>query len=108
MIITAGKNVYPHEVELALASIPGVASAVAAGMADDVRGQRVVAGIVPSHGGVTAMQLKTGLEEILPWDKRPQQYFSLMELPMTDRGKVSRRILLDWIAASDSRVKRLA
>ncbi|MCC2661257.1 MAG: AMP-dependent synthetase [Arthrobacter sp.] len=107
MIITAGKNVYPHEVELALASIPGVASAVAAGMVDDVRGQRVVAGIVPSHGGVTAMQLKTGLEEILPWDKRPQQYFSLMELPMTDRGKVSRRILLDWIAASDSRVKRL-
>ncbi|MFJ5695705.1 class I adenylate-forming enzyme family protein [Arthrobacter sp. NPDC093125] len=107
MIITAGKNVYPHEVELALASIPGVASAVAAGMADDVRGQRVVAGIVPSHGGVTATQLKTGLEEILPWDKRPQQYFSLMELPMTDRGKVSRRIMLDWIAASDSRVKRL-
>lgn len=107
MIITAGKNVYPHEVELALASVPGVASAVAAGMADDIRGQRVVAGIVPSHGGVTATQLKTGLEEILPWDKRPQQYFALAELPMTDRGKVSRRIMLDWIAASDNRVKRL-
>ncbi|WP_457971442.1 class I adenylate-forming enzyme family protein [Arthrobacter sp. D1-17] len=107
MIITAGKNVYPHEVELALASVPGVASAVAAGMADDVRGQRVVAGIIPSHGGVTATQLKTGLEEILPWDKRPQQYFALTELPMTDRGKVSRRIMLDWISASDSRVKRL-
>ena len=107
MIITAGKNVYPHEVELALASVPGVTSAVAAGMADDVRGQRVVAGIVPSHGGLTATQLKTGLEEILPRDKRPLQYFALAELPVTDRGKVSRRLMLDWITAGDSRVRRL-
>lgn len=107
MIITAGKNVYPHEVELALASVPGVASAVAAGMADDVRGQRVVAGIVPSHGGLTATQLKTGLEEILPRDKRPLQYFALSELPVTDRGKVSRGLMLDWITACDSRVRRL-
>ena len=91
MIITAGKNVYPHEVELALASVPGVAAAVAAGMPDDVRGQRVVAGIVPSHGGITATQLKAGLEEILPRDKRPLQYFALAELPVTDRGKVSRQ-----------------
>ncbi|MBT2523502.1 class I adenylate-forming enzyme family protein [Arthrobacter sp. ISL-28] len=107
MIITAGKNVYPHEVELALASVPGVASAVAAGMDDDVRGQRVVAGIVPSNGAITAMQLKTGLEEILPKDKRPLQYFALAELPLTDRGKVSRSIMLDWITARDSRARRL-
>ena len=51
MIVTAGKNVYPHEVELALASVPGVAAAVAAGQADDVRGQRVVAGVVPPTAG---------------------------------------------------------
>jgi long-chain acyl-CoA synthetase len=108
MIITSGKNVYPHEVELALASVPGVASAVAAGMPDDVRGQRVVAGIVPSHGGVTATQLKTGLEEVLARDKRPLQYFSLEELPVTDRGKVSRQLLLDWIADDDRKVRRLA
>ena len=99
MIITAGKNVYPHEVELALASVPGVASAVAAGMADDLRGQKVVAGVVPSHGGVTATQLKAGLEDMLARDKRPLQYFALAELPLTDRGKVSRQLLLDWIAA---------
>ncbi|MDP9696062.1 UNVERIFIED_ORG: acyl-CoA synthetase (AMP-forming)/AMP-acid ligase II [Arthrobacter globiformis] len=107
MIITAGKNVYPHEVELALSSVPGVASAIAAGMDDDLRGQRVVAGIVPSHGGVTATQLKTGLEDVLAKDKRPLQYYALDELPVTDRGKVSRRLLLDWIAARDSRVRHL-
>ncbi|QHK19115.1 AMP-binding protein [Pseudarthrobacter psychrotolerans] len=107
MILTSGKNVYPHEVELALAAVPGVAAAVAAGIPDDLRGQRVVAGVIPSHGGVTAMQLKAGLENILPRDKRPHQYFALSELPTTDRGKVSRRILLDWIGSHDPRARHL-
>lgn len=107
MIITSGKNVYPHEVELALASLPGVAAAVAAGMPDDLRGQRVVAGIVPSHGGVTATQVKTGLEEVLARDKRPIQYYILDELPLTDRGKVSRQLLLDWIGEGDRKARRL-
>ncbi|WP_346925521.1 AMP-binding protein [uncultured Arthrobacter sp.] len=107
MIITAGTNVYPHEVELALASVPGVAAAVAAGQADDLRGQKVVAGIVPSHGGVTATQLKTGVEEVLARNKRPLEYFALAELPLTDRGKLSRELLLDWIARNDPRIRRL-
>ncbi|MBT2512899.1 class I adenylate-forming enzyme family protein [Arthrobacter sp. ISL-30] len=108
MIITSGKNVYPHEVELALAAVPGVAAAVAAGVADDVRGQKVVAGIVPAHGALTATQLKTGLDGLLARDKRPLQYFSLSELPVTDRGKVSRRVLLDWIENQDARARLLA
>jgi acyl-CoA synthetase (AMP-forming)/AMP-acid ligase II len=107
MILTSGKNVYPHEVELALASVPGVAAAVAAGIPDDIRGQRVVAGVVASHGGITATQLKAGLENILPRDKRPLQYFALAELPTTDRGKVSRNILLDWISSHDHRARHL-
>jgi acyl-CoA synthetase (AMP-forming)/AMP-acid ligase II len=107
MIITAGTNVYPHEVELALASVPGVSAAVAAGMADDVRGQRVVAGVVPSHGAVTATQLKAGVEDVLARNKRPLEYFTLAELPLTDRGKISRQLLLDWVAGNDPRIRRL-
>jgi acyl-CoA synthetase (AMP-forming)/AMP-acid ligase II len=107
MIVTSGKNVYPHEVELALASVPGVAAAIAAGMPDDIRGQRVVAGVVPAHGGMSATQLKAGVENILARDKRPVQYFALTELPTTDRGKISRNILLEWIGSHDSRVRQL-
>ncbi|TNB72345.1 long-chain fatty acid--CoA ligase [Arthrobacter sp. BB-1] len=107
MILTAGKNVYPHEVELALSAVPGVSAAVAAGMPDDLRGQRVVAGVLPSHGAVTATQLRAGLEEILARDKRPLQYYLLSELPTTDRGKVSRSLLLDWIHSRDQRVRSL-
>jgi long-chain acyl-CoA synthetase len=108
MIITAGTNVYPHEVELALASVPGVAAAVAAGMADDIRGQRVIAGVVPSHGALSATALKAGVEDVLARNKRPLEYFTLAELPLTDRGKVSRQLLLDWVAGNDTRIRRLA
>ena len=107
MILTSGRNVYPHEVELALCALPGVSAAIAAGMRDDLRGQKVVAGVVPSHGGITATQLRSGLEDILARDKRPLQYFVLAELPVTDRGKVSRNLLLEWIAHRDPRVKSL-
>ncbi|MFB9822265.1 class I adenylate-forming enzyme family protein [Arthrobacter ramosus] len=108
MIITSGRNVYPHEVELALASVPGVSAAVAAGMLDEVRGQKVVAGIVPAYGSVTATQVKTGLDGLLARDKRPLRYFTLSELPVTDRGKVSRQMLLDWIENNDPRAQPLA
>ncbi|MBO1269041.1 class I adenylate-forming enzyme family protein [Arthrobacter cavernae] len=107
MIITSGKNVYPHEVELALASVPGVAAAVAAGAVDDIRGQKVVAGVLPAYGAVSATQLRTGLDGLLARDKRPLQYFVLAELPMTDHGKVSRKVFLDWIKNHDPRVKPL-
>jgi len=107
MIITAGTNVYPHEVELALASVPGVAAVVAAGMADELRGQRVVAAVLPSHGGVAAVQLRAGVEDVLARNKRPLDYYLLAELPLTDRGKVSRPLLLEWIAGGDPRVRRL-
>jgi len=107
MIITAGTNVYPHEVEMALSSVPGVVAAVAAGMADDLRGQGVVAGVVPSHGAVTATQLKSGIEDVLARNKRPVEYFALTELPVTDRGKISRQLLLEWVDRKDARIRRL-
>ncbi|BCW58887.1 AMP-binding protein [Arthrobacter sp. StoSoilB20] len=107
MIITSGKNVYPHEVELAVASVPGVDGAVAAGAPDDIRGQRVVAGVVPACGPVTATQLRTGLDGLLARDKWPLQYYLLAELPLTDRGKVSRKVFLDWIKNHDPRAQLL-
>ncbi|MGO4432644.1 class I adenylate-forming enzyme family protein, partial [Paenarthrobacter sp. RAF9] len=107
MILTAGKNVYPHEVELALASVPGIEVAVAAGAPDDIRGQKVIAGVVPAYGAVTATQLRTGLDGLLARDKWPLQFFVLAELPMTDRGKISRSVLLDWIKNHDPRAQPL-
>lgn len=107
MINTAGNNIYPHEVELALCSIPGVEHAVAVGMPDDLRGHRVVAGIVPSCGGLTPTALTRGLETLLSRDKRPLHYYLFSELPLTDRGKIDRRMFVEWIDKNDARLDRL-
>lgn len=108
MILAAGCNVYPHEVELALTSIPGVASAVAVGLPDDLRGHKVAAGIVPAHGGITVTQIRSALPDVLSREKRPQLYYLLNELPVTDRGKVSRGLLREWIETGDARATHLA
>jgi acyl-CoA synthetase (AMP-forming)/AMP-acid ligase II len=67
----------------------------------------VIAGVVPAYGAVTATQLRTGLDGLLARDKWPLQYYVLSELPITDRGKVSRMVLLDWIKNHDSRAQPL-
>ncbi|WP_369047261.1 class I adenylate-forming enzyme family protein [Sinomonas sp. P10A9] len=108
MINTGGHNVYPHEVEAALGMLPGVAEVVVTGIPDDVRGQRVVAGIVPSHAGLCQTQVRAGLEGRLPPAKRPLQYLELDELPVTERGKVSRREFQRWVLEGDSRARALA
>lgn len=107
MIVTAVRNVYPHEVELALASVPGVSAAVVAGVPDAVRGQTVGAAILTSHAGVTRTLMRMGLEGALPQYKMPLRYFELDELPLTDRGKPSRQLLLEWISRKDPRVRSL-
>lgn len=107
LIITSGRNVYPHEIELALASIPGIASAVAVGVPDDLRGERIVAGIVPSCGPVTPTHIRNGLEGQLSRYKRPVQYFELGAVPMTDRGKISRGLFREWVLGRDARLKLL-
>ena len=107
MINTGGHNVYPDEVEAALASVPGVADVVVAGLPDDARGERVVAGILPSTGRLSRDELRSGLEERLVPAKRPQQYLELRELPVTANGKLSRRIFRRWILGGDPRVRPL-
>lgn len=108
MVNTGGHNVYPHEVEAALAMIPGVAEVVVAGVPDDVRGQRVVAGIVPSHAGLCQLQLRAGLEGRLAPAKRPLEYLELDVLPVTERGKLSRAEFQRWVLEGDPRARRLA
>lgn len=107
MINTGGANVYPHEVEAALAMLDGVAEVVVAGVPDDVRGQRIVAGIVPSHAGLGQLAVRAGLEGSLAPVKRPLQYLQLDTLPTTERGKLSRAEFQRWILEGDSRARPL-
>ncbi|WP_430334260.1 class I adenylate-forming enzyme family protein [Rhodococcus sp. ACT016] len=102
MIITGGYNVYPREVEEALAGIPGVADVVVAGLPDPLWGQRIVAGYTTSPGSsVDDHDVLAEGRLRLPDFKRPKVVHRMDALPLTPLGKVDRAAaarLLDALA----------
>jgi long-chain acyl-CoA synthetase len=90
LVITGGVNVYPTEVENALAEHPEVADVAVYGVPDDRWGQRVVATIV---GTASEADLDSWARERLAPPKRPKEYRFSDELPRTLTGKVRRREL---------------
>ena len=90
LVITGGVNVYPAEVENALAEHPGVSEVAVYGVPDERWGQRVVAAVV---GTATPEDLDAWARERLAPPKRPKEYRFLDDLPRTPTGKVLRREL---------------
>lgn len=50
MIVSSGKNIFAEEIESALECAPGIRAAAVFGAADAVRGQAIVALVLPEHG----------------------------------------------------------
>ncbi|HVB94160.1 MAG TPA: AMP-binding protein [Acidimicrobiales bacterium] len=99
LIITGGVNVYPAEVEEALADVEGVAEIAVFGMTDHHWGQRVCAAVVPivaPHRGSSSPVLEAVAVRAvsrLAGYKRPKQYLVLDALPRTATGKLQRNLL---------------
>jgi long-chain acyl-CoA synthetase len=90
LIITGGVNVYPAEVESALADLSGLVEIAVFGREDERWGQRVCAAYV---GDVSEGALRERASERLSPPKRPKEYVRLTELPRTATGKVRRQEL---------------
>lgn len=90
LVISGGVNVYPAEVENALAEHPGVTDVAVYGVPDEAWGQRVCAAYV---GTATAEELDAWARERLAPPKRPKQYALVAEIPRTLTGKILRRQL---------------
>ena len=95
LVITGGVNVYPAEVEAALAEAPGVAEVAVFGVDDDDWGQRVCAAVV---GDAHEDALRRHAAAHLAPYKRPKDYVFVAELPHTATGKLRRRALADELA----------
>jgi long-chain acyl-CoA synthetase len=106
MIVTAGQNVYPQEVEAALCSLAGVASVIAVGVPDARRGTRLVVAVL-GDPGVRAAELRLAAFDSLGEAKRPRAYYRLTVLPVAPTGKLSRGLLTAWITEGDPRVTPL-
>jgi long-chain acyl-CoA synthetase len=99
LIISGGVNVYPAEVEAALAGVSGVSEIAVFGMADDRWGQRVCAALVlePDARGEDAASVTARVAAYaaghLAAYKRPKQYVVVDALPRTSTGKLQRNLI---------------
>jgi acyl-CoA synthetase (AMP-forming)/AMP-acid ligase II len=100
MIVSGGENVYPIEVEKALAAHPKVTEAAVIGVDDEQYGQRLVAFVVLEDGAeVTAEGLKQHVRDNLANYKVPRDIVILHEIPRSSTGKIVRRELRSLLGA---------
>lgn len=96
MIITAGYNVYPAEIERVVAAHPAVALVAVGPLPDEVRGELACAYVVLKHGAsATEEELIAFTKEQLAPYKRPRMIKFVDTLPQTSTGKIMRRKLAD-------------
>jgi len=93
MIVVAGENVYPTEVEDVLLRSASVALSAVFGIPDERRGERVVAAVVAKpNEAVQVEELIDLCRRFLADYKRPHRIEVVAELPLGPAGKVVRRL----------------
>ncbi len=93
MILVSGFNVYPNEVEDAIAMHPKVLEVGAIGVPDKQSNEVVKVYVVKSDESLTAEELKAYCKENLTGYKCPKYVAFTDELPKSNVGKVLRRII---------------
>ncbi|MEI4271170.1 long-chain fatty acid--CoA ligase [Klenkia sp. LSe6-5] len=101
MIISGGENVYPAEVERALADMPGVADVAVVGRLDPEWGETVVAvvSLVPDSQ-VTLDDVREHAAARLARYKLPRHLHVTAQLPRNASGKLEKNKVRDMIAHS--------
>jgi long-chain acyl-CoA synthetase len=107
MIIRGGENIYPREIEEVLYEHEAVLECAVIGVPDDVRGEQVLAVVVPRPGhALDLAELAAFAGERLARYKLPLRYELREELPKTATGKISKGPLRDefgsWASAQGS------
>jgi long-chain acyl-CoA synthetase len=96
LIITAGYNVYPAEIERVLAGHPAVALVAVGPLPDPVKGEIACAYVVRREGAeVTEAELIDFSRDQLAAYKRPRRVVFVESLPATSSGKIMRRKLAE-------------
>ena len=94
MIIVAGLNVYPREIEEVLYQHPKVRDAAVIGEEDKLRGETVIAYIVLKEGeNSNQKDILQWLKERLAVYKIPRRIEFIDEMPRTSSGKILKRML---------------
>lgn len=103
MIVTAGYNVYPAEIERVICAHPAVALAAVGKRHDEVKGEVAVAYVVAAPGSlVDADSIMEHCRVHLAAYKRPRDVIFVDQLPTTSSGKLMRRKLGELDQAVDA------
>jgi len=94
MYISGGENVFPAEVEAALAECPGIVDVAVIGVADETWGEVGHAFVVASDASLAADDVVRFARVRLAGYKVPRRISLLAALPRLGSGKVDRRALL--------------
>jgi len=104
MIVSGGENVYPIDVEEAVAAHPAVREVAVIGVPDERWGEAVKAVVVLRDDATTSEEdLMEFLSTRLPGFKRPKSIDVLSALPRNASGKVLKRQIRDQYWGSDER-----
>lgn len=94
VIVSGGMNVYPAEVEMALATLPGVVECAVFAVSDDRWGETVAAAVVVTpDSGLSDAAIVDHVRARLASYKKPTRVFFLDALPRNASMKVQKRVL---------------
>ena len=94
LIISAGENIYPREIEEALAQHPKVKEVAVIGVKDEVRGEVPKAFIILREGmSADEKELRHFCRESLASYKVPKYFELVADLPRSPTGKILKRML---------------
>jgi long-chain acyl-CoA synthetase len=99
MIIRAGENIYPREIEDVLLEHAGVKEAAVIGRPDEVRGEEVHAVLALTEGTEPAELEEHCRARLAPY-KVPSTWEIVPELPKTSTGKIDKKPLRERMASS--------
>lgn len=92
VIIRAGQNVYPSEIERALMSHPAVRDAAVVGIPDEDYGEVPLAYVVAEPGTPAAGLLAHVTQRLAPY-KRPRRVEFIEQVPRNPAGKIIKKLL---------------
>lgn len=98
MIIIAGENVFPAEIERVLEMHPAVAQAAVIGVRDENRGEIPIAYVLPHEGAsVTDIELRQFCRDCLATYKIPREIHITADMPRGPTGKIHKRRLQEML-----------
>ncbi|MDO4427235.1 MAG: AMP-binding protein [Moraxella sp.] len=102
MILVSGFNVYPNEVEEAIAAHPKVLECGVIGVSDGHSGEVVKVFVVKKDETLTVEEIKVWAKDRLTGYKRPKHVEFVSELPKSNVGKILRKDLRKLEAAKSA------